>query len=79
MRLSADKLRELTGRTQAAAQIRWFKEHLGAVVPRDAAGPIITRAAVERLLQERLGLGVTTTTGEAPRIKPATTRARARP
>lgn len=70
MRLSPDKLRELTGRTQAAAQVRWFRERLGVTVPRDEAGPIITRAALERVMQERLGLGVTVSAEPAPTIKP---------
>lgn len=56
MRLSPEKLEEITRLSQPAAQVRWFKRTLGADVPRDATGPIITRAAFEKLVAAKLGL-----------------------
>lgn len=59
MRLTADELQQLTGRLQASAQVRWFKEAFNVDVPRDCTGPIITRAAFERLVAASLGLDKT--------------------
>lgn len=70
MRLTPEKLHEITGLSQPAAQARWFKRNLGAEVPSDQAGPILTRAAFERLLAAKLGLhDRPQAIGERPRVK----------
>jgi len=56
MRLSPQKLYEVTGRIRQSAQARWFKEYLGVDVPCDRLGPIITKAAYEDLVKKRLGV-----------------------
>lgn len=55
MRLTREELEQITGLCQAAAQVRWFKDHMGVSVPSDARGPILTQAAFESMLARRLG------------------------
>ncbi len=50
MRLSREQLEQATGRSQGAAQARWFKRYLGATVPVDDLGPVVTAASFEAML-----------------------------
>ena len=56
MRLSPQRLAEITGYKRPRAQTAWFREHLGARVPCDRWGPILTESAYEGLLASALGL-----------------------
>ncbi len=56
MRLSPERLAEITGYTRKSSQVKWFSRHFGVDVPCDRLGPIITNAAYEMLVQKRLGL-----------------------
>lgn len=56
MRLKQHDLESITGRTQTAAQARWFREHFGVTLPCDTGGPIITHAAFEKLVERKCGL-----------------------
>jgi hypothetical protein len=56
MRLKQQDLESITGRTQTAAQARWFRDHFGVALPCDAGGPIITHAAFEKLVERKCGL-----------------------
>ncbi|MER2518589.1 MAG: DUF4224 domain-containing protein [Candidatus Accumulibacter phosphatis] len=56
MRLSPETLYVVTGRKQRTAQARWFMKFMGADVPCDERGPILTESAYQQLLLKRLGL-----------------------
>ena len=56
MRLSPEKLNEITGLTLPSAQSRWFRENFGVSLPADRRGPIITAQAFEGLVAKRCGL-----------------------
>lgn len=56
MRLEPALLKKITGLTRKSAQVAWFRQHLGADVPHDKSGVIITDSAYEKLLEKRLGL-----------------------
>lgn len=56
MRLSPEKIAEITGYRRASSQVKWFHNYLGADVPADRFGPIMTDAAYEKLLEKRLGI-----------------------
>ena len=56
MRLTAERLFEITHLTRKSAQMKWFRLHLGADVPCDRFGPILTDGAYEKLLEKRLGI-----------------------
>ncbi|MBX9725073.1 MAG: DUF4224 domain-containing protein [Candidatus Obscuribacterales bacterium] len=56
MRLTPDMLYQITRLKRKGAQVKWFKLHLGADVPRDHAGAILTDAAYQKLVEKRLGL-----------------------
>lgn len=57
MRLTREKIQEITGLKRKSAQVAWFRQHLGTEVPCDRRGPIMTDSAYELLLEKRLGLG----------------------
>jgi len=56
LRLDHPTLVSITGRRRKSLQARWFKDYLGADVPCDERGPIITQQAYNALLEKRLGL-----------------------
>lgn len=56
MRLKQNDLESITGRTQTAAQARWFRDHFGVALPCDQGGPIITKSAFEKLVERKCGL-----------------------
>jgi hypothetical protein len=56
IRMTKDELKQITGLTQAAKQAEWFKRNLGADVPFDSAGPIVTLQTYEALVAKRLGV-----------------------
>jgi hypothetical protein len=56
MRLDSATIFAITGRKRPACQVAWFKQHLGAAVPCDSIGPILTAAAYEALVARALGL-----------------------
>ena len=66
-RLTPADLERITGLRRAGAQRRWFQEHLGAALPCDRAGPIITSAAFEALVAKSCGLRVE---GAVPQARP---------
>lgn len=57
MRLNRDDLQKITYRKHPSRQAAWFLEFLGADVPYDAQGPILTLATYEALVAKRLGVG----------------------
>ncbi|MDR2219772.1 MAG: DUF4224 domain-containing protein [Methylobacillus sp.] len=70
MRLSANRLQEITHRRRASGQVAWFRQKLGADVPFDKHGPILTETAYEKLLEKRLGILPSSETSEdRPRIR----------
>lgn len=56
MRLDQTQMHEITGRKRAKAQVEWFRAHLGADVPFDQRGPILSESTYEALLAKRLGV-----------------------
>ena len=56
MRLTAERLTEITHLTRKSAQVAWFRQYLGVDVPYDRFGPILTDTAYEKLLEKKLGL-----------------------
>ena len=56
MRLTAERLTEITHLTRKSAQVAWFRQYLGVDVPCDRFGPILTDTAYEKLLEKKLGL-----------------------
>lgn len=56
MRLNEQQLFDITGQSQAAAQVRWFEKHYGVVLPSDRRGPILTQKAFEGLVSKSAGL-----------------------
>lgn len=72
MRLDSVTLFAITGLKRPAAQVAWFRQHLGAAVPCDSRGPILTSAAYEALVARALGLIQGTSVpvdAERPRVK----------
>lgn len=72
MRLSPETIHEITGRKQRTAQTRWFLEFMGADVPCDERGPILTESAYQQLLLKRLGLAKASgaqATGQRPAVR----------
>ena len=67
MRLTTERLIEITHLQRKSAQVAWFRQHLGVDVPCDRFGPILTDTAYEKLLEKRLGLGASLSTLEKPR------------
>lgn len=67
MRMTKPEIELVTGLTQHAAQVRWFKEHFGVVVSCDRTGPIMTKAAFEALIAKRYGLQHS----DSPAMRPA--------
>lgn len=66
MRLNPEKLRQITGLKQPAAQERWFRDHFGADLPRDRFGPILTNEAFEEMVKAKAGVRGRP---ERPRVK----------
>ena len=62
MRLSAERLTEITRLKRKSAQVAWFRQYLGVEVPCDRFGPILTDTAYEKMLEKRLGLVQNSTT-----------------
>lgn len=56
MRLTREALREITGKAYPKSQAAWFKQYLGAEVPCDRQGPILTESAYEALVARANGL-----------------------
>jgi len=72
MRLSRERLAEITGCKRPRAQADWFRDHLAAEVPCDRVGPILTELACEALLARALGLAhrpVAPNEVERPRVR----------
>lgn len=72
MRLSRETLREITGRVLPKGQAKWFQDYLGATVPCDRQGPILTVAAYEALVAKANGLRPATETAQdtnRPKVK----------
>lgn len=69
MRLSSERIAEITHLTQKSAQKKWFFQHLGVAVPTDRFGPILTDTIFEKLLEKRLGIGASLATEDKPRPK----------
>jgi hypothetical protein len=58
MRWNQAKLIEVTGKKTKPAQKRWFNNVLGAVVPEDAIGVVMTDTVYEALMQRKCGLSI---------------------
>lgn len=56
MRLTAERLAEITHLTRKSSQVAWFRQYLGVDVPCDRFGPILTDTTYEKLLEKKLGL-----------------------
>lgn len=56
MRLDKSTLRSITGLQTGKAQARWFRDYLGATVPCDRQGPILTQSAYEALVARANGV-----------------------
>lgn len=68
--MTQQEIQEVTGLTQGAAQVRWFKKQLGVIVSCDRTGPIMTKAAFESLIAKRYGLRTSDSAVEArPAVK----------
>ena len=65
-RMSRDALKIITGCTYGKAQVRWFAKHLGAVVPSDKLGPILTEQTYEQLVARASGIAPTGTPAALP-------------
>lgn len=65
MRLTAERLTEITHLTRKSAQVAWFRQYLGVDVPCDRFGPILTDTAYEKLLEKKLGLVQNSATAQA--------------
>jgi len=72
MRLTLDRLVEITGLKRKTAQARWFRIYLSVDVPMDRIGIIMTDTAYEKLLEKRLGLGASLLSHEKnrPSLRP---------
>ena len=60
MRLDTATICQITGRKRPRGQADWFRQYLGAVVPYDRSGPILTASAYEALIAKAIGIGSTT-------------------
>jgi hypothetical protein len=69
MRLTPEQLHSITGLQQPAAQARWFRQRLGAEIPYDERGPIITDKAFEALVAQRCGVATQPGEKARPRVK----------
>lgn len=58
MRLTPEKLQEITKVQRPLSQAKWFAKHFGVNLPTDTAGPIITEAAFAGLVAKHCGLTV---------------------
>ncbi len=50
MFLTSDEIAQLTGRVQAAAQVRWLKKEIWVFTVDSDGRPVIARAYAERML-----------------------------
>lgn len=70
MRITTEKLYEITGLKFKKSQVAWFSIHLKVDVPHDKYGPIISEESFEKLLEKRLGLTPSNTKNEIrPSVK----------
>jgi hypothetical protein len=56
MRIEKKKIEDLTRRKRISGQVSWFQEQFGINVPHDRYGVVITEAALNKLLEKRLGI-----------------------
>ena len=63
------KIFSVTGKTQKAAQLRWFENNLGITPPHDASGLIMNDAVYNDLLKKQCGV-LNTATPEQLYFKP---------
>ncbi len=56
MRLSKEELKQITGKEQSAAQVRWFRQHYGVQLAHDRNGVILTKSAFNGLVEKQCGL-----------------------
>lgn len=71
MRLSPERIAEITGCKRKRAQTAWFKLHLCADVPCDKIGPILSETSYELLLEKKLGIGASSSLPmNRPAIRP---------
>ncbi|MDQ8022218.1 MAG: DUF4224 domain-containing protein [Moraxellaceae bacterium] len=68
--MSKEKLQEITGLQYGKAQARWFREYLGAEVPCDRQGPILTEQTYESLVARANGLANAPQPPPRPAIRP---------
>jgi hypothetical protein len=68
-RLTQQQLQEFTGRQRGTAQVRWFREYLGANVPHDQSGPILTQQALEMIVARANGLRQAEDTAQRATVK----------
>ena len=73
MRLSFEALHNETKKMRPKAQARWFLLHFGVEVAYDKHGPILTEASFEKLIERKLGLGLSSEE-DKPRPQPVPTR-----
>lgn len=68
-RLSREELQAFTGCQRGGAQVRWFRDYLGADVPHDRAGPILTQQALEMIVARANGLRPVEESTPRPTVK----------
>ena len=51
-----DKVSNVTGKRQKAAQLRWFEKNFGIQPPHDASGVIMNDSTYDALLKKRCGI-----------------------
>jgi hypothetical protein len=73
-RLTQQQLQEFTGRQRGGAQVRWFREYLGANVPHDQSGPILTQQTLELIVARANGLRSVEDNSERATVKLRTVR-----
>ncbi len=56
MRIDKKTIEKITHRKRTSAQVAWFQEKLGADVPFDRFGPILTEDTLRKLIEKRLGI-----------------------
>lgn len=71
MRLTFERLYEITGLKRKSAQANWFRMYLSVEVPTDRTGVIMTDTAYQKLLEKRLGIGESLSLSKnRPALKP---------
>ncbi len=56
VRIDRKKIEDLTRRKRITGQVAWFQEQFGICVPHDRYGIVMTEAALNKLLEKRLGI-----------------------